>query len=166
MRIPYTIQDENVEQIDGSNWPFADLLIQKWTASHDLLWEKRYYSHSNKKRLHARNFTIDNNANLHIVGFVWSDFTTTATFDFWLFSVDANGCHNGGCRDEVNLDDLVNTNADLPLTKNIVAYPNPVNSVLYFKYLENGVPITIADIIGNVVLKKEYSQESGLDVEA
>lgn len=162
----YSLQGENVEQIDGSSWPFSDLLIQKWAANHVLLWEKRYYSHLEMKRLGGLNFSIDNIGDLHIVGFVWPDFPFTNTFDFWLFSVDAEGCHNGDCRDEVNLDDLVNTNTDIPVdNNNVIAYPNPVKSVLYIKHLENHIPITIIDAYGNIVLKEKYNVNSGIEVE-
>jgi len=161
----YSLQGENVEQTDESSWPFSDLLIQKWAASHDLLWEKRYYSHIEMKRLGGLNFSIDNKGDLHIVGFVWPNFPFTNTFDFWLFSVDADGCHNGDCRDEVNLDDLVNNNTDIPLDKDIVVYPNPVKSNLHFQHLENGESITIIDAFGNVVLMEEYNSKSVLDLE-
>ena len=160
----YAVQDENVEQTDGSNWPFSDLLIQKWTANHELLWEKRYYSHNKLKRLHARNFTFDEAGNLHIVGYVWPDFPFANTFDFWLFSVDADGCHNGDCRDEVNLDDLVISSTDLPLSENRVAYPNPVSGILFVKHLENNTSITILDALGNVVLTDQYNAYSGIVV--
>jgi hypothetical protein len=160
----YSTIGENVEQTDSSSWPFGDLLIQKWTANHDLLWEKRYYSHLNKKRLKVKNFSIDESGTLHIVGYVWPDFPYTNTFDFWLFSVDSDGCHNSDCRDEINLDDLVNTQTYISANEHIVAYPNPLKNTLYFKHLDDKIPIMIMDAYGRLVKQIKYNIETGIDI--
>lgn len=117
------------------------------------------------KRLKSKNFEIDVNGNLHIVGYVWPDFPSTQTFDFWLFSVDADGCHNGDCRDEVNLDDLVNMQEDLHVNKEFVVYPNPVSNTLFLQSVAQDTPIQIIDALGHRVLIFKYNIEQGLNVE-
>lgn len=154
---------ENVPQTDGSSWPFGDMLIQKWTSDHNLLWEKRYYSHSKKKRLKARNFIIDEAGSLHVVGFVDPDFPFTTTFDFWMISVDSEGCHNGDCREAVDLDNLVSTVSILPYEQNAFAYPNPVGNRLYVKTLEGGEEVVLLDTYGRLIDKLTYTAE-GMEV--
>lgn len=159
----YTIQTEGIPQTDGSNWPFADLIIQKWTPTHEIIWEKRYTSPTTLKRLQARNLLIDENSNLHIVGYVDPDFPSTKTYDFWLFSVDSEGCHNGNCNDVINLDNMVKTNPLISTSSKLSIYPNPVSSVMFIDQIDNGEPIRIIDIYGNIVLDRKYAP-SGLDI--
>jgi len=161
----YTIITENVEQTDGSVWPFSEMRIQKWQSDHELIWEKRYYSHERHKRLQPRNFTIDEEGNLHIVGYVWPDFGDNRTFDFWLFSVDAEGCHNGDCRNEVNLDDLVSTNDETVQQTSITVYPNPVQDRLFIRGLVAQTPIVIWNTYGEQVYRTFYKDGNGIDME-
>lgn len=161
----YTIQTENVPQTDGSIWPFSDLLIQKWTAGHELLWEKRYTSHKKMKRLNGLNFTFDEDGNLHIVGFIDPDFPNTEKKDFWLFSVDADGCFNGDCSDVIDLDDLVNLEEGVSIVDEAVAYPNPVRDVLFLKNIPSQTHVKVMDVMGQVIYETPYNSPQGLNLE-
>ena len=161
----YLTIGENVPQIDGSGWPFGDLIIQKRTRDHHLVWEKRYYSHNKMKRLKAQNFVFSENGDLHIVGYIWPDFPFTSTFNFWLFSVDSDGCFNGNCADNVNLDVLVNVQ-DRELTQpNFHTYPNPVSNTLFLNMVLDKSALRIIDSQGKEVLQTFYSEHQGINVE-
>ncbi|MEM9546034.1 MAG: T9SS type A sorting domain-containing protein [Bacteroidota bacterium] len=155
---------ENVPQTDGSNWPFGDLLLQKWTDDHTMLWEKRFFSHKRLKRLYVQNFEFSENGDIHIVGYVWPDFPFTQNFDFWLFSVDSNGCHNGDCSEVVDLDQTVNTLDPLPVQSSAVAYPNPVHDVLHLQNVSDGVPIQVLNTLGQIKIETLYEIKHGINM--